>query len=338
MITFTPKRSGKAKFLAFSFWILGYILGFVFIGAFIKWSFKEYITYTFWILPRTNGFLNEYVYPIFKTFHHIPVYMGPILLISLNLYWWFFRLLLYIDKRKNGGIRFGERLERFLVRYHSETLLLFLSIFYYKGALGRSGLGHIHTYSGFTFILTTYIFVVHYFIPWATKHKEEFFRKFTYGLMIFFLLSTAIPSLIRNIKQGNYSLPIGIEDDAFIPENYKRTIKFFKENSFGEDFVTLTSEGSWYYFLSRPCPTRFPVVFLACTNDYQEEFVREMERKKVKYVLFKNSSIYNRIDGIPNEVRLPIIFNYVKSHYKFFKKIDDQEIWIRKEFQNPSGN
>jgi len=35
--------------------------------------------------------------------------------------------------------------------------------------------------------------------------------------------------------------------------------------------------------------------------------------------------------GLSAEVRQPIIVDYIKQHYTFFQKIDDNELWIKVE-------
>jgi hypothetical protein len=120
-----------------------------------------------------------------------------------------------------------------------------------------------------------------------------------------------------------------------MPENQKKTIEFLKKNlKKDEYFYSLTSEGTWYYFIDRPCPTRFPSTVLATPNFYQKEVVRDLGEKgdKVKYIIFRNNLWTNNLDFIPNEKRYPYLIEYIKENYEFYKLIDDQEIWkIRKK-------
>jgi hypothetical protein len=128
-----------------------------------------------------------------------------------------------------------------------------------------------------------------------------------------------------------YGLPIGKEDQFFVPNNYKETISFLKENlKDDEGFFSMTSEGFWYYVLDKPCPTRFQIVWFAVPYFYQQEVVKDLQRENVKYILVRNSLWSNRIDGIPNQNKLPIIFHFINNNYIFHKIIDDNEIWIKK--------
>lgn len=48
------------------------------------------------------------------------------------------------------------------------------------------------------------------------------------------------------------------EDRSFVPLHHVRTLSCLGEHlGADEHFYTLTSEGSWYYFTGRPCPSRF---------------------------------------------------------------------------------
>jgi hypothetical protein len=123
---------------------------------------------------------------------------------------------------------------------------------------------------------------------------------------------------------------VRVPDSAFVPQDYKTAIAFLKENlGPGENFMTLTNEASWYYYVGRPCPSRFLVVWFAMPDFYQREVVRDLETKGVKYILYRNSFWTNSIDSIPNEKRLPILFRYVNEHYRFCRDLNGNEIWIK---------
>ncbi len=92
----------------------------------------------------------------------------------------------------------------------------------------------------------------------------------------------------------------------------------------------MTNDASWYYLTDRPCPTRFQIVWLATPRFYQNEVIRDLETKKVKYILYKNDAIWMNIDGIPNEKKLPILVKHIEDNYVFFREIHKNQIWARK--------
>ena len=145
---------------------------------------------------------------------------------------------------------------------------------------------------------------------------------------MFMFLSLFIPTVDRDRW---FKLPVNASDDFFIPDNYKGTINFLRVNlEADESFFTLTSEASWYYFIDKPCPTRFQVVWFAMPLFYQNEVVDDLKSGKVKYIILRNNHWANKIDGFDNEVRLPVVISYIKQNYIFYKRIDDNEIWIKK--------
>lgn len=78
------------------------------------------------------------------------------------------------------------------------------------------------------------------------------------------------------------NFPFGIEDSKWIPADYKRTIAFLKNNiGENEDFLSMTNEAIWYYFIDRPSPVRFPVIWFAAPDFYQNEVVEDLKGKNV---------------------------------------------------------
>jgi hypothetical protein len=128
---------------------------------------------------------------------------------------------------------------------------------------------------------------------------------------------------------GN-NFPYNKDDSDFIPDNYNKTITFLK-NNLGENdnFFSMTSESIWYYYINKPSPTKFSILHYAAPFFYQEQVVRDLKNNNVKIILYKNKHWANVIDGITNQKRYPIIDNYINSDYSFYKKIDDNELWIK---------
>lgn len=97
-----------------------------------------------------------------------------------------------------------------------------------------------------------------------------------------------------------------------------------------EEFLTLTSEASWYYFLNKPCPIRFGVIYQAMPPFYQEGIVSSLKKGSVKFVLYRNDHWANEVDGFGLEGRIPLVVKYIEDNFVIHKKIDHNEIWIKK--------
>jgi hypothetical protein len=69
---------------------------------------------------------------------------------------------------------------------------------------------------------------------------------------------------------------------------------------------------------------------VASPKALQMKVVESLEQKKVRLILYKNSHWSSSIDDISNTQRFPVINSYIQTRYKPYKKVADQEIWIRK--------
>ena len=278
------------------------------------------------MMPRYKELMDGYVYPI----GNLQSFM-IIVLVAANTFWVAYKFMQELRSNK-GKVR--ATIRSFINKYFIEFCLLLLSIFAFRSALGRAEFGHIAYSSPLVFLLSIYIVIKHYLWKFLEAPKMKVFKSmFTIALIVIFVTISGV-QIYRIADQHLLAdnFPLNVKDSQFIPDNYKATISFLKEDlEEDEEFVTMTNEGVWYYFLDKPCPTRFPVVWFAMPYFYQEEFVDDLEKKDVKYILYKNDNAANKIDGIDNEVRLPIIFDYIRNNYEFLIKIDDNEIWVKQD-------
>ena len=300
----------------------GYVAGIIGIGFAIEWAYYDFFQYVS-ILLRYEPLMNGLVYP-FKDVR----FLAPVTLFALTLYWLTHRFVSYQRSKEGGWLG---KVKEFYAEYFLEILLLLLSIFYFRKALGRADTGHLSVVLFPIVILGTYVVIKHYLSPVLGRTKSGYRVVSTAALsmlIVFFLVLAFNP---RGNWSKWYKLPIGLPDRAFIPENYSETISFLKDNlGANEQFLTMTSEASWYYFLNRPCPIRFSVIYHAMPQFYQSEIVQDLEKSNVKFVLYKNSHWANAVDGFDIEDRLPSVVKYIKDNYVFYNMIDDNEIWMRK--------
>jgi hypothetical protein len=307
------------------FWLSaigGYLVGILGLGLVIRWAYIDFFQFIFLTMPRYKELMDGFVYQ-FK----IGYFIIPVILIAFNIYWLTYRFIQYIYLSEKGSSR-RERIKYFYTEYFMEIFLCILSIFYFRSALGRTDIPHVLYSSSLIYILFIYIITKYYFCFHIKK-----FKKFVFLSLIIVSLSTIFGVQQKyTMSKKDFFLPVNISDEEFIPVNYKATILFFRENlKDEEEFFTMTSEAIWYYFLDRPCPTRFQVVWFASPYFYQRGIIDALDKRKVKYILYRNSHWANVIDGIENERRLPIVIDYIKSKYIFYRKIDDNEIWVLKE-------
>ena len=300
----------------------GVLSALFFLGLLLRGNFFEFFKFTFLILPRYKGLMDGLVYPVREM-----QFLIICIFIAANTYWVSFK---FIKELHSNNRKMGISIKKFIEKHLIEFCLLLLSILVFKNALNRSDWEHILYSSPLTYILFIYILIKYYFLK--IFHRYSFKRIFNY--LVIFLIVVSFGINIYRIHNKNLiveNFPFKIKDSEFIPDNYKATILFLKNNlNHDEEFFTMTSEASWYYFINKPCPTRFPVVWFAMPYFYQNEIVEKLKERKVKFILYENNNWANTIDGFPNDIRLPIVVNYIRKNYIFFKKIDDNKIWAIK--------
>ncbi len=301
----------------------GIVSALVLLGFLLKWDFYFFFKFVFMEMPKYKELMDGKKYQ----FYDIN-FLLPISIIALNAYLIIYNLLNESFKKGNMSSSLLEYLKTHLI----EIFLLVMSIFFFRSALGRSDWDHIIYSFTLSYILVIYIFIKYYLHIFIQKR-----RLLNNILIIFTIASVTLLTTAGFYKTYNNELlvknfPYNKNDSDFIPDNYKNTINFIK-NNLGENdsFFTMTSEAIWYYYINKPSPTRFPVVWFASPYFYQDEIIKDLEKKNVKIILYKNNFWSNQIGGINNEERFPIIINYIKQNYEFFKKIDDNEIWIKSD-------
>ena len=299
----------------------GYVLGFIGLGFAIKWAYYDFLKFTFLIMPKYKELMDGFVYP----FNNI-VFLIPVFIFALNLRWLTEQ---FINRLNSNEITFLARIKLFYKDYFMEIILFILAVFCFRSSLGRADVVHLLYTLAPLYILTIYIVTKHYLL--RVLDNSKFHNKIIASLAILCLCVFSfyyVPHI--NLNQW-YKFPIGRTDREFLSKSYIETSDFLKKNlKKNEDFYALTSEASWYYLINKPCPSQFPIVWFAMPDFYQYKIIKDLNKKNVKFVLYRNKYWANAIDGFSNEKRLPILFAYIKQNYMPYKKIYDNEIWIKR--------
>jgi hypothetical protein len=179
-----------------------------------------------------------------------------------------------------------------------------------------------------TYVLFLYIVFSYYMYPPLKSNNVKCLTVCVVGLSF-----VSCINILRELHPGGFfsSFSTKTRDDQLIPPEYRKTVDFLSKNlKPTETFVTLSSEASWYYFLNKPCPTRFPVVWFAATQDFQRMFVEQIEQQpNIKYVLYQTLYGESTLYGVSMERRCSIVFDYVKENFVPYTVIDGNAIWIR---------
>jgi len=303
--------------------LAGLLLGTILLGVLLRWNFKPFFTFVFLRLPRYLNIQDGMMFPIRKVHFFIVS-----ILAAINTYWISLRL---VEEWQASGRRLALAARGWAEKYFIEIAMLLSSIFIFRTALGRSDTPHVAKCSLLIYLLFFHICIRYIFGPIILSRRR--LKIAAKGLAVL-ITSLLILMCSYNMYVNNVIstvLPLGKDDSEFIYKDCRDTIIFLREHlEEDEYFLTFTNYAIWYYFVNKPSPTRFPAIFFATPDFYQKEIVRDLRLKDVKYVLYRSESDKSVIiDDIENQVRLPIVFDFIRNNYVFLKKIDENHIYAK---------
>jgi len=261
-----------------------------------------------------------------------PFEAGPYVLISLMMAFNCFWVIRAFLRHWGAAQGLVEGIRNFTREHFMEAAMLLLSMLYYKNALGRSDWIHVAYVLSIPTILFLFIALQHFIQPLLLKIAP---LRIAFITGVWILIAMQSFALLRNIPRHNLlreNFPLAVDDSQYLPDNWKGLVSFLRANlSRDESFYTLSDEISIYYFVGKLCPVRFPLLDMVVKNEYyQRQIITDLEAGNVKFVVGDFANQYYQLDGISNELRAPLVFDYIREHYQEHQKIDDQVILIRK--------
>ncbi len=246
-------------------------------------------------------------------------------------------------------------------RSRTAPVLLLISlagICYFRTALGRSDSAHV--YCGVFFALLLVMFLSDRlfaaFWDFLTAKNVCIWRRLIAvpwlmgGLVIFpglvWFCNTAykpLPELKEKLNHLKTSskpseakaseLPrVGRSGISVEQEELIRSVsKYIREHSRPDEPVfDFSNQAGFLFFADRRPASRYFQVSYASLPKMQKEVVCDLERQKTSLVIFKNAGTFDSIDGIPTEIRHPIIYDYLKRKYELSGNAGPVIFWSRK--------
>src|SRR4030095_2751202 len=151
------------------------------------------------------------VYPVLDTPHTL---IG--LMMAFNCFW-IFRLF-FIHWRSENGIVAGFR--TFMRSHFMEAALLFISMLFYKNALGRSDWVHIAYVLSLPTILFLFIAVRHVLVPMFRNIRAEKFAGLKVAFVALLWIAIAVQGvfLLKSIWRKdvvNENFPLAVDDSRY---------------------------------------------------------------------------------------------------------------------------
>ncbi|MDB5167024.1 MAG: hypothetical protein JWN26_169 [Candidatus Saccharibacteria bacterium] len=315
----------KAIFLPY---VIGAVIGIPVVGLAIKWAFSDFINYLL-----TISKYKEYLDGTIFTRPNVPITI--ILLISAGIITAFGAVIINTlgksaPKRTNLKTNLHALRIRImpLVQKHSITILLAATgLIFLRSAVGRADPSHWVYSVQWLYLLLTYVGITYFYYIFKNKEKViNFVAVVLLGCFLIFYISG-----VKGIDIRTDTFPVNIPDSDFMRTDYIQTANYLKKNLKGnESFVTLTSEASWYYFVGKPSPIKYPVIWYAFTKDQRDIIASQLDKgTNIKYVV-TNNNWTSDFDYVPNPTRFPEVYSVLDKDYVPFTGFGQQTVWIRK--------
>jgi hypothetical protein len=99
-----------------------------------------------------------------------------------------------------------------------------------------------------------------------------------------------------------------------------------------ETWFDFTNRGNLYFLLDRDCPMRQLEVAFYETAERQRDVIRRIEQNpRIRFALMPPEPIDNTaVDGVPNRVRAPLVYQYLRAHFTPDHEEGGVNFWRRK--------
>ena len=310
------ERSRK-EFLIFSG--TGFLLGLMGLTFLLQGQWAPFFEFTFNQMPKFKELSEKIPYPI-----HQLKFLFACVLIAAHGY-----RLVWIGLGSTFSKDQKSWWKPFIQKHLIELTLYAMSVFYFRNVLARSDEEHLIYSLLPAYLLTFYVLrqklAILRWSPGQLKMTKIAIGILTASLMVF----AGIKDWRDNPFPKNF--PVAEPDSAFLLPAQRALVDELKPRmKKGDGFFTMTSEASWYYFLDEACPTRYPYLWTAVTEKAQEEIVRDLRAKKVKWILYRDADWSYRIDDIGNDEKFPVINQYVLKNYQPCFSVEGNEVWVLK--------
>jgi hypothetical protein len=246
-------------------------------------------------------------------------------------------------------------------RSRTSPVLLLITLagtIFFRTALGRSDRSHV--YYGVLFALVLAIFAADRLLATAWDRYADGARqtrrrllclpwllsRFAVAASLVWFCNKAfepVPALKsswarlldRPAHAGGTSERVAHAGPVFIPkdqaEQIRNVSRYIVEHSRPDERIfDISSQAGLLFFTERRGATRYFQASYASPPSLQDEVVRDLERLQVPQVIFRSGTVWDALDGVPVEQRLPIIAAYLHAKYEPADRVGPVVFWKRK--------
>lgn len=306
--------------------VAGVLLGIVILGLALKWDFAGFITYVTYV-SKYKEYLDGTVFDRQPFGANVVFFLlSALILIGLTV------VVRSYRKLKDYKSKLSQKLGQTFIlsasafeKYMPEFMLAVSSLVFIRSAIGRADLGH-YAYS----VIWLYILLIYVAIRyWSSLVK---FRTAFIVATVFLSLSVSIyyTGAVKRINISHTVFPIAAQDSQLVPQDYQQAAGYIKNNLRPDQtFLTLTSEGIWYYLVGHKSPLQYPIIWYAFTQEQRERVASQLSvNSDIKYIVVNDNWTTN-FDYVPNEARYPELYKVFLEKYTFKIAFGSQQIWER---------
>jgi hypothetical protein len=301
----------------------GVVAGIILLGLALKWEFSSFLSYLF-TMGRYKEYLDGIVFsrPNVQTSTLLLLASASVFISSAVV---IRKTLAYVETHASSVPKTILFIKTALSRYPTELLLLCTGLIFLRSAVGRADFAHFAYSVQWLYLFIVYVALNHIKI---SKHYILAARYIAIWLVFFTFGWYAVK--VKQIDLGRDTFPLGVEDKHFLRKDHVETANFLKSNlAENERFMSLTSEGSWYYLVNKPSPSKYYIVWYAFTKNQRHDIARTVaENKKIKYIV-TNNNWTSSFDYLPNNQRFPEAYQELEKHFTPAIGIGQQTIWKR---------
>ncbi len=215
---------------------------------------------------------------------------------------------------------------------HAFALISFFGLLVYTILLTRHGSGH------YFYTLPANLIVSGYFLNelFEVKEKARIFYIFIFLLLLYLvrILYFNNPMILSTLYPKTYFSAhfVNLDKVGFLNISKQQTKKiilyqkFISKNTSVNDYIFLFNDTpSIYMLVDRVNPTKFDLPFIGNRMEKRMDMVRDLTTNKPKYIFIDKDAW--PVDGISNKVRLPEVYDFIKTNYVFLEERENVEIY-----------
>jgi hypothetical protein len=295
-------------------WVLGLASGHL--AVLLIFGQPEYMAWISQIVSTATrwDFVYSYIYPSPSDASKWATHAWPMVLLALIVMGF---TIMFPAYRSNPNLRTQGQIH---------LLLVGITVFAYRTAIGRSDLAHIS--QGLAFGCFGFAFSLWLLARFGATKVQCCLLALT-----FIPLLGALALVTADGGRGRFANAFArlssyayVGDAKFLTQEQRSAqtefLRIFKDD---ECVFVFPNEPAWYFLVRKPACGRFFFTVHAMGDDRQAEIVRTLADKAPQHILYSSPIPTHEVDGIPNSTRLPRLDSWIRERYR---PIESVQGWV----------